>query len=82
MTVRVELNIAGFEELRTSAVVVADLRRRAEAIAAAAGEGFEVDDSPQGARRGRVRVWAATEGARRAEAEDAVLTRAIDAGRS
>ncbi len=81
MSVRVVLNIAGFNELRNSPAVVADLKARAEAIAAAAGDGFEVSGPGAGKARARVRVYAATRQARVAEAEDAALTRAIDAGR-
>lgn len=81
MPVNVVLNIPAFEELRKSPAVVADLQARANAIAHAAGDGFETDASPEGRRRGRVRVYAATFAARRAEAYHAALTRAIDAGR-
>lgn len=59
----------------------AGLQRRARAIAAAAGPGFEVEDST-GQTRARYTVYAATVDAMRAEATDRALTRAIDAGRS
>jgi len=60
--------------------VQADLERRAAAIAARAGEGFE-HETAAGRNRARAAVWTATAEAARAEAEDRALTRAIDAGR-
>lgn len=75
-----ELNHAGVRELLCSDGVLADLRGRAERIAAAAGDGMEVD-ARVGANRARASVHTATWEARHAEALDRVLTRAIDAGR-
>ena len=63
--------------------VQADLKRRAEAIAAAAGgpeAGFEVGTNV-GPNRARASVVTTTIEAMRAEAEDRTLTRALDAGR-
>lgn len=83
---RVVLNIEGFNALRRSPEVMADLERRARAIASAAtanagaGAEFEVETITS-ATRGRVRVATANRKAQRAEALDAALTRAIDAGR-
>jgi hypothetical protein len=57
-----------------------DLVRRGRAIADAAGDGFEVE-SFTGANRFRVIVFAATDEARRTEATERVLVRAMDAGR-
>lgn len=79
-TVRIVLNRAGVEELLRSPEVRADLERRARAIAAAAGEGMEVD-SAIGRTRARAMVWTDTPRARLAEATNRTLTRAIDAGR-
>lgn len=41
MSVRIKWNLKGFDELRTAPGVRADLNRRAEALAAACGDGFE-----------------------------------------
>lgn len=78
--VRVELNRAAVRDLLKSPEVLADLERRAEAIAAAAGEGMEVD-SQIGSNRARASVRTATFEAMRAEATERRLTRALDAGR-
>jgi len=79
---KVVLNGKGFQDLLQSAPVQEDLQRRARAIAAAAGEGFEVGEVKLTGRRARVQVFAATAEARQAEAVDRALTRAIDAGRA
>lgn len=81
MPVRIELHFKGFTELLNSPEVIADMQRRLEAIAAAAGEGFEVSPARAGGRRARGAVYAATEQAKLAEATGAALTRSIDAGR-
>lgn len=80
---RLEIQPEGFNEIRKSAAIQAELHRRAEAIAAAAGgePDFEVVDSPS-PTRARVIVLTATPDGMRAEATDRVLTRAFDAGRS
>lgn len=77
---RLEFNYPGFDQLRKSDPVRAELRRRANLIAAEAGEGFEVTEHV-GPHRARASVRAATWDAKRAEATDKVLTRALDAGR-
>jgi hypothetical protein len=80
--VRVKLNSAGIREVLQSDETRADILRRAEAIKAAAGGG---DDYEAGAEvvGNRVMGWVvtATDEAKRAEAEDRTLTRALDAGR-
>ncbi len=78
--VKVTLNNAEFRKLRTSAPVVADLKRRLDNIAAAAGPGMRVRVS-SGGSRARGTVYTATMAARRREARDRVLTKALDAGR-
>ena len=80
--VRVQLNRAGAKAILQSPEVVADLEERASRIAAAAGGApdFEVD-SRIGTTRARVSVRTATAEGRRAEAEDRVLSSAVDAGR-
>jgi hypothetical protein len=78
-TIRIDLNKAGVRELLNCPAVCAD--RRAQRIAAAAGEGMEA--KPATPRRNRARAAVVTESwdAKRAEATDRALTRAIDAGR-
>jgi hypothetical protein len=76
----IRLNRAVVAALLKSPEVRRDLRRRAERIAAAAGEGFEVRES-EPRRRARVAVVAVTNRAKRGEAKDGRLSRAIGAGR-
>jgi hypothetical protein len=83
-TVRIELDSAGIQELLTGSDVAADMKRRAEAVADRAGEGFEVAEYEArygGSPRAVAVVRAGTTEARRAEATSKALTRAIDAGR-
>lgn len=75
---RIKLNMAGFRELRNSPKVVADLTRRAEAVAASAGPGHKVDVN-RGRDRARAAVITDTIDAAIDEAQDRNLTRAIDA---
>jgi hypothetical protein len=77
---RLELHDEGFRQLLNGPEVTADLERRGNAIAAAAGEGFEVRTVP-GRTRVRVSIFTADIDAIIAEATDHVLTLAIDAGR-
>lgn len=81
MTVRIELHNAGFNQLRTSPGVVADINRRASRIAGAAGEGMVVQPSRGSGARARASVKTETLAAKRAESERKALTRAIGAGR-
>lgn len=78
--VKIKFNRAGFNAARRDPAVKADIHRRAQAIANAAGEGFVVIDTDNAGRSGSM-VVAETFEARRAEATDKVLTKAIDAGR-
>lgn len=78
--VRIVMNHKGARDLLRSKEVLADLERRAEAIAAAAGDGME-PSAMVGKNRARASVITATHSARRAEATSRALTRAIDAGR-
>lgn len=80
MPVKVVINRAGVRQLLQSPEVRADLERRANAIAAAAGDGMEAD-SAVGPTRARASVRTATHDAVVAEATDRTLTRALDAGR-
>lgn len=78
--IRIVMNSAGVDALLKSSEVQDDLERRARAIADAAGEGMEVDVRV-GQTRARASVRTATYEAMLAEAQDKVLTRALDAGR-
>jgi len=77
---RVTLNRSAVSDLMQSDEVRADLVRRAENIAAAAGSGHEVD-SDVGPNRARASVRTVTVEAMYDEATSKRLTRAIDAGR-
>lgn len=82
----IKLNTAGIREMLKSPGVQADLKARADRMAAAANatagieNGF-LSEVTVGAVRARARVFTATADAMVAEAEDRVLTRAFDAGR-
>ncbi|ATL65140.1 hypothetical protein [Nocardia terpenica] len=77
-------NKNAFYNLRRGPKVVRELESRGRRIAAAAGDGFAVD-SHQGARRPegrwRVTVFAATAKAKRRNATDNTLVKALGAGR-
>lgn len=77
---RVVLNKRNIRAILRSETVRAELVRRAENIAAAAGPGHVVD-SQIGRNRARAAVITTTAQAMAAEARDRNLTRAIDAGR-
>ncbi|VXC30749.1 conserved hypothetical protein [Microbacterium sp. 8M] len=79
-SMRIKLNQKGIIALLTSREVSADLGSRAKAIAAAAGDGNEVQVT-RNRDRAIAFVRTATPQAQRAEATDRALTRAIDAGR-
>lgn len=76
---KIEFLSPGFRAALNSPEVKAELFRRAYRIAATAGDGFVVRFSPSD--RARVIVGANTRAARKAEAKDKALTRAIGAGR-
>jgi hypothetical protein len=78
--VRIDINSAGILALLQSGGVQALLLAKAERIAAAAGEGMEASVRV-GKTRARASVITATSHARKAEAVDRALTKAIDAGR-
>lgn len=81
-SVRVVINTEGVRELLRSTEVRQDLRRRADAIARAAGgePDFVADDQVM-SHRARASVRTATPEGMRAEETDRALTKAIDAGR-
>lgn len=74
------VNGAEIEELLKSGPVQRELLRRAELIAAAAGEGMEASVEV-GRNRARASVITGTFKARLDEARHRALTRALDAGR-
>lgn len=79
--VRIEPIVEGFNAVRRSEGVRADLLARAERIQAATGvDGFDVIETSNPNRIGFL-VVANTIEARKAEATGKVLTKAIDAGR-
>ncbi len=78
--VELELNRSGVRELLRSPEVLADLRARAERVAAAAGAGMEVE-ATIGPNRARAEVATGTTEARLAEARHRRLSRSIDAAR-
>lgn len=73
---RFELNRAGIAELLKGAAIQADLKARADRIAAQAGPGF-VADVGVGANRARASVVTGDSAAMRAEATDRTLSRAF-----
>lgn len=70
----------GFKQLRNDPAIVADIAGRAQKIANAAGSGFE-SSSQTGRNRARASVITGDYKARKDQAEDNALMRAIDAGR-
>ena len=81
VTVRVKVNRKSVVwYLKGGGGVAEDLKDRASRIAAAAGEGMEVDYAV-GRSRARASVRTATFPARKAEAKTRALSRALDAGR-
>lgn len=78
--IRIEVNDAGIREILKSDAVQADLQARANRIAAAAGSGMEAS-AFIGRTRARASVITATAKARKAEATNRSLTKALDAGR-
>lgn len=79
--IRIEINDAAAEALLKSPEVQADLRRRGQRIAAAAGSGSYDVTSSMTPSRARVSVGTADDKARKAEATQRSLTKALDAGR-
>lgn len=79
-SLRLKINNDGIRELLGSAVVQDDLKARGDRIAAAAGGGHAVTATTN-RDRAVVFVTTTTHEARKAEAEDRALTRAIDSGR-
>lgn len=78
--IRVKMHPKGAIAILRDDGVLADMRRRAEAIATRAGDGMEVNTG-LGRKRARAEVVTGTVDAMAAEAKDRALTRALDAGR-
>lgn len=78
--VRVKMNIAGARAIRNSAEVEGDLMRRAQAIEAAAGPGYEAS-SQTGRTRARASVITADFEAIRDNAKNNTLLKSLDRGR-
>lgn len=81
--VRIEHLSDGYKQVLTSDELKRELERRTKAIADAAGDGFEasVFEGKFGGGRWVGMVEAKTSKARRAEAEDKALSKAIGAGK-
>lgn len=78
--VRIKLNHAAVRALLRGPEVQAELKKRADRIAAAAGPGHDVDIYV-GRNRARADVATETFAAMRAEATERRLSRSLDAGR-
>ena len=78
--VRVVHHSKGYRALLVDPKVVADVRRRAERVADAAGEGY-VAESSEPRKRARAAVVTATGKAIRDNAENQTLLRSLDAAR-
>lgn len=82
--VRIVFNSAGFAQVLQLPALRADIERRTNAIAAAAGDGMEaevIDANYGGSPRPIGIVSTGTYEARKAEAEGKALSKGIDAGR-
>ena len=78
---RLKFNRAAFNALRTAPGVEADLTARAEAMAEAAGDGFEMLPAEKSRKRAHRVVAATTVEAAAKNAKENTLLRSIDAGR-
>ncbi len=79
--IRVKINSAAARALLNSAEVKADIARRAGAVAAGAGEGFEASVQ-EGKSRARASVITADVEAIRKNAKNNTLLKNLDLGRS
>ncbi len=77
---RIEYNSPAFEAILKSPEVQAEIKRRLNAIAAAAGPGQWDVEVTVGPNRAHGRVSTGDNVARKSEARDRSLTRALDAG--
>lgn len=78
--VKVKLKMKGVREVLKSAPVQAEVARKAKRMASAAGDGFKAVIKPH---KFTSRAFVQTDSAegRKRQADDAVLERALDAGR-
>lgn len=76
---RIKWNVKAFRELRLEPGVIADLGERAEAVASAAGPGYEASTF-EGKNRGRASVITADYAAMRDNARNQTLLRSLDSG--
>lgn len=74
-----KLNRKGFQQLRKNAAAAAELERRAQKVAEAAGPGFEARVSP-GKNRARVVVVPTTDEAKQANVDSYAVLRGLSAG--
>lgn len=74
---KIKWNVPGFEEVRRSQEVQAEITRLGQAVAAEAGDGFEVDFQ-QGKSRFRGNVYTATMRAIRKNARENTLVSALE----
>lgn len=82
MALKIKWRPGAFRELRTLPAVVKDVEARAEKIAAACGDGFEVrSDLPSGRGRARAAVVTTSVPAMVRNARDHTLLGNLDAGR-
>lgn len=82
--IRIEFNDEGFQKLLNSKAVRDDLEKRAKAVAAAAGPGFSATEFKANygkSPRVAFMIRSDTAEARKAEAEDGALVKAIYAGK-
>lgn len=78
--VKIKLDDRGMKTIKRLPEIAADIEKRTRKVAAAAGPGMRSKVS-QGRDRVRGTVWTGTYAAKKAEAEDRALTRALDAAR-
>jgi len=76
----IKLNSAGMREMLKMPGIVADVRRRAEAVARAAGDGFEARTTPR-RNRARAEAVASSFDARRRQSKSSTLLAALSAAR-
>ena len=79
--IRVKWHLKNWKALRNSPEVMADMDRRASAIAHEAGEGFTRRQAKPGKNRARASVGTNSWAAMKRQSEDNVLQRALNAGR-
>lgn len=81
MAVKIRYNRNAFREIRLMPEVAAEVHRRAERIAGAAGEGYEAFPTQAPRNRARAAVVTTSMRAIRDNARNQTLLRSLDAGR-